>query len=92
MEAVGADPALLDKLELALEVGIEAHEEEAPRLSFLVHMGPPPAQQAVAVGDAQLERVVRGEAVARESAADMRSEWAAHALRIRVAIEKGART
>src|SRR5690606_1131909 len=85
---VGAhQPGLLDELELALDVGVEAHEHQA-LAAALPAIGAADAQHAVAVGDLEPARLAGLEAVARIGAPDVRTEGTAQTRRVLAAEEE----
>ena len=65
------EPRLLDELELPLEIGVEAHEEQAGVASFLRPITAADAKDAVTIGNRQLLLRAGIEALARIRAADV---------------------
>ena len=72
-------PDLLQELELALDIGIEAHEHQAGLgQGVLRPVGTADAENAVTVGDRKLLRQIRDQIVARICPADMGAERTSH--------------
>ena len=82
MEVGSEQPGLLQEFELALDVRIDAHEEQAGITLRLWYEGTADAQDAVAIADRELQRGPRIEAVARIGAPDVSAQRAAQAVRI----------
>ncbi|OWK18370.1 hypothetical protein AJ88_04250 [Mesorhizobium amorphae CCBAU 01583] len=80
------NPGLLDEFVLALDVGVQAHEEQPlfglSTLTVLLLIGAPDAQDAVALADIDLRLAVLTKRVARVGTAYVGTERAAMPLRI----------
>src|SRR5690606_8397095 len=76
-------PGLLNELELAVDIRVEAHKQDAGLLALVLRLvGPPDAQETVPVGDGELQFRSWREGIARIGAANMGTERTAHAVRI----------
>ena len=84
MEACRLRPSLLHKLELPLDIGVQAHEEQALFLELSLRaITPANPQDPVTVADGELfGRIARSERVSRIGSADMRSKRAAQSVGI----------
>ncbi len=77
-------PGLLHELELPLDIGVQAHEEQAGLVEVALRIvAPAHPQDAMTIADGKLlRRISRPEGVPRIGSADMRSERAAQPVRI----------
>ena len=82
MEVRSEQPGLLQEFELALDVRIDAHEEQAGITLRLWYEGATDAQDAVAIADRELQRGPRLEAVAWIGAPGVGAQRAAQAVRV----------
>src|ERR1043165_2099195 len=75
-------PGLLDELELALDVAVQAHEQQPGIAPLRRLVEPADSEQPVPVRDRYLLHRPRHQTVARIGSADVRAERAARRLRI----------
>src|SRR5258708_8627496 len=89
LKVASQQPRLLQKLELRLDVCVNAHKHESRIMGVPIcagRVGASDAPNSVSIGDADLNRRIGGEAVSRVGATNMRAQRAAQAVRIDLSV------